>query len=81
MLAEQVSLDRASAGRQLVATLAPNTDDHGGNATANTPWRVMSWGDAQSRPGLAASRDELEDMRHLIDQLKTRIDTALSRIA
>jgi hypothetical protein len=81
MLAEQAGLGRASAGRVLVGTLSANTDDHGGNATATTPWRVMSWAGPQPLPVQGAARDELEDMRHLIDQLKARIETALGRIA
>ena len=34
-------LDRKSAGRVLVATIAANVDDIG--STTTTPWRVMSW--------------------------------------
>ena len=41
MLAELAGLDRKSAGRVLVATIAANVDDIG--STTTTPWRVMSW--------------------------------------
>ena len=39
MLAELAGLDRKSAGRVLVATIAANVDDIG--STTTTPWRVM----------------------------------------
>lgn len=81
MLAEQAGLDRSSAGRQLIATLSPNTDDHGGTPTATTPWRVMAWGGVHLPPVQGASREDLEDVLRHIDQLKARIETALSRIA
>ena len=41
MLTELTGLDRKSAGRVLVATIAPNTDDIG--SAFNTPWRLLSW--------------------------------------
>ena len=80
MLAEQAGLDRSSAGRELIATLSPNTDDHGGTPTATTPWRVMAWGGVHLPPVQGASRADLEDVLRHIDQLKSRVELALSRI-
>jgi hypothetical protein len=50
MLAELAGLDRKSAGRVLVATIAANADDIG--SATSTPWRVMSW---ESRVEVAPS--------------------------
>lgn len=82
MLAEQVGLDRNSAGRVLTGTLATNTDDHGGQATSTTPWRVMSWSrSVHSQPvqgrGVIA---ELTDALRQIEQLRDQLATTLARL-
>lgn len=87
MLAEQRRLDRASGGRVLCATLAPNTDDHGGQATTNTPWRVMSWSEHQIEPGTdydptdrSALRADLTDLLRHVDQLQANVDQMRARV-
>lgn len=81
MLAEQVGLDRASAGRQLTGTLAPNTDDHGATATQTTPWRVMAWSGERSQPVLGVTRGELEEFLAQVEMLRSRLTSALARIS
>jgi hypothetical protein len=77
-------LDRKSAGRVLVATIAANVDDIG--STTSTPWRVMSWEIRQDvAPHLvdgeiSAMRADLEDGLTLIDQLRARLEAALSKL-
>lgn len=84
MLAEQAGLDRKSAGRVLVATIAANVDDVGANSS--TPWRVMSWEtSARDAPRLVENevdilRADLEEARRAIDQLRLAIDRALARL-
>ena len=84
MLAEQAGLDRKSAGRVLVATIAANVDDVG--ATTTTPWRVMSWeprGDAAPHlvdGEIATLRNELEDALVLVDKLRGQIEQAITKL-
>jgi hypothetical protein len=84
MLAEQAGLDRKSAGRVVVATIAANVDDVG--ATTSTPWRVMSWeprGDAAPHlvdGEIATLRNELNDALVLVDKLRGRIEQAISKL-
>lgn len=84
MLAEQAGLDRKSAGRVLVATIAANSDDVG--ATTTTPWRVMSWeprGDAAPHlvdGEIATLRNELNDALVLVDKLRSQIEQAISKL-
>ena len=81
MLAELAGLDRRSAGRVLVATIAPNTgDDFAGAVTS--PWKAMSW-DTHAEPaqgGTADLRTDLEDaMRHL-EQVRTLLLAVAARL-
>jgi hypothetical protein len=82
MLAELAGLDRKSAGRVLVATIAANVDDIG---STTTPWRVMSWEIRQDvAPHLvdgevSAMRVDLQDA--LVDQLRTRLEGALAKLS
>jgi uncharacterized iron-regulated protein len=84
MLAEQAGLDRKSAGRVMVATIAANVDEAGINSA--TPWRVMSWETAaRDAPRLVENevdilRADLEEARRTIDQLRLAIDRALARL-
>ena len=84
MLAELAGLDRKSAGRVLVATIAANVDDIG--STTSTPWRVMSWESRQTAaPQLingevAALRADLEHALETIDQLRTCIEHILRKL-
>jgi hypothetical protein len=85
MLAELASLDRKSAGRALVATIAANVDDIG--ATTSTPWRVMSWesGGANVAPHpvdgeITELRADLEDALATLDKLRARLDHALRKL-
>jgi len=84
MLAEQAGLDRKSAGRVMIATIAANIDDMG--ASSSTPWRVMSWEtSAHDTPRLVENevdilRADLEDARRAIDQLRLTIERALTRL-
>jgi hypothetical protein len=84
MLAEQAGLDRKSAGRVLVATIAANVDDIG--ATSTTPWRVMSWEPrGEAAPHLVDGeivtlRNELEDALVTIDKLRVCIEQAISKL-
>jgi hypothetical protein len=89
MLAEQAGLDRRSAGRVLVATIAANVDDVG--ATTSTPWRAMSWercegiarGDAAPHlvdGEVATLRNELNDALVTIDKLRACIAQAIAKL-
>lgn len=84
MLAELAGLDRKSAGRVLVATIAANVDDIG--STTSTPWRVMSWEIRQDvaphlvNGEIAAMRADLQDALALVDQLRTRLEAALTKL-
>jgi hypothetical protein len=84
MLAEQAGLDRKSAGRVLVATIASNVDDIG--STTSTPWRVMSWeprGDVAPHlvnGEITTLRNELEDALIAIDKLRACIEQAISKL-
>lgn len=84
MLAEQAGLDRKSAGRVLVATIAANVDDIG--STTSTPWRVMSWeprGDAAPHlvdGEIATLRNELNDALAILDKLRACIEQAISKL-
>jgi hypothetical protein len=85
MLAELAALDRKSAGRALVATIAANVDDIG--ATTSTPWRVMSWesgGAAARHPvdgEITELRADLEDALATLDKLRARLDHALRKLS
>jgi cobalamin-dependent methionine synthase I len=84
MLAEQAGLDRKSAGRVLVATIAANVDDIG--STTTTPWRVMSWEIRQDvAPHLVDGeitelRADLDDALAIIDQLRARLEAARTKL-
>jgi cobalamin-dependent methionine synthase I len=84
MLAELAGLDRKSAGRVLVATIAANVDDIG--STTTTPWRVMSWEIRQDvAPHLVdgevtALRADLDDALAIIDQLRARLEAARTKL-
>jgi hypothetical protein len=84
MLAELAGLDRKSAGRVLVATIAANVDDIG--STSTTPWRVMSWEPrGEAAPHLVDGeivtlRNELEDALVTIDKLRACIEQAISKL-
>jgi hypothetical protein len=84
MLAEQAGLDRKSAGRVMVATIAANVDEAGINSS--TPWRVMSWETSTpATPRLVEGevdilRADLEEARRTIDQLRLAIERALTRL-
>ncbi len=84
MLAELAALDRKSAGRVLVATIAANVDDIG--STTTTPWRVMSWESRQAAaPQLvngevAALRTDLEHALETLDQLRACIEHVLRKL-
>jgi hypothetical protein len=82
-----LNFDRTSGGRVLCATLAANTDDHGGQATTNTPWRVMSWSNHQIEPGTgyaptdeSALRADLTDLLRHVDQLQANVDQMRARV-
>src|SRR3954469_12863803 len=81
MLAEKAGLDRKSAGRVLVATIASNVDDIG--STTSTPWRVMSWEPrSTAAPHLvdgeiATLRNELNDALAILDKLRACIEQAI----
>jgi hypothetical protein len=84
MLAELAGLDRKSAGRVLVATIAVNADDIG--STTTTPWRVMSWeprGDAAPHlvdGEITTLRNELEDALTTLNKLRDQIEQAISKL-
>lgn len=89
MLAELAGLDRKSAGRVLVATIASNVDDIG--AASSTPWRVMSWGRqddvarGETAPHLvdgeiSAIRRDLEDALATLDKLRVQIEQAIAKL-
>lgn len=84
MLAELAALDRKSAGRVLVATIAANVDDIG--STTTTPWRVMSWESRQAAaPHLvdgevAALRTDLEHALETLDKLRACIEHVLRKL-
>jgi hypothetical protein len=77
-------LDRKSAGRVLVATIAPNTDELG--AASTTPWRVLSWEPrGEAAPHLVDGeivtlRNELEEMRRTLDQVRDQLSQAIQRL-
>ena len=81
MLAELAGLDRKSAGRVLVATIAANVDDIG--STTTTPWRVMSWEPrAEAAPQLVDGevtelRADLENALVTLDKLRACIEHVL----
>jgi len=84
MLAELAGLDRKSAGRVLVATISPNTDDVG--SASNTPWRVLSW---EPRTDVAPHlvdgeivtlRNDLEEALACIEILRDHINRAIKRL-
>jgi hypothetical protein len=84
MLVEQAGLDRKSAGRVLVATIAANADDIG--STTSTPWRVMSW---ESRVEVAphlvdgeieSLRTDLEHALDTLDKLRTCLEHVLRKL-
>jgi hypothetical protein len=85
MLAELTGLDRKSAGRVLVGTIAANTDEMGSQST--TPWRVMSWEPrTDAAPHLvdgeiSAMRHDLEDMLATVDKLRDQIEQAITRLS
>jgi len=86
MLAELAALDRRSAGRALVATIAANVDDIG--ATTSTPWRVMSWeSGGTAAPNnlvdgeITELRADLEDALATLDKLRARLDHALRKLS
>jgi hypothetical protein len=84
MLAELAGLDRKSAGRVLVATIAANVDDIG--STTSTPWRVMSWEPrAETAPHLvdgevAELRADVEHALVTLDQLRTCLEHVLRKL-
>jgi hypothetical protein len=86
LLAEQAGLDRKSAGRELVATIAANTDEFAGTASSTTPWRVMSWAQAPASipilvdGAISDLRAELEGTLVLVEQLRDRLMAALKRL-
>ena len=84
MLAELAGLDRKSAGRVLVATIAANVDDIG--STTATPWRVMSWESRQeAAPHLVDGevtelRADLENALATIDKLRACIEHVIAKL-
>ena len=84
MLAELAGLDRKSAGRVLVATIAANVDDIG--STTSTPWRVMSWEPRQdAAPHLVdgeitTMRNDLQEALVMIDKLRAQLEQAIAKL-
>jgi hypothetical protein len=83
-VAELAGLDRKSAGRVLVATVSANTDELGSAST--TPWRVLSWEPrGTAAPHLVDGeivtlRNELEEMRRTLDQVRDQLNQAIQRL-
>ena len=85
MLAELASLDRKSAGRVLVATIAANVDDIGSPRPARPGASCRGRSGRRVAPHLVdgeitALRADLEDALATLDKLRARLDHALRKL-